>query len=53
MTGPAPVDRPHVWRPGTTERPLLLLHGTGGDEHAPESRVEGFGAAFARPPDSE
>jgi len=33
MTNPAPVDRPHVWRPGTTERPLLLLHGTGGDEH--------------------
>ena len=33
MTSTAPVDRPHVWRPGTTERPLLLLHGTGGDEH--------------------
>ncbi len=33
MTSPAPLDRPHVWRPGTTERPLLLLHGTGGDEH--------------------
>ena len=33
MTSTAPLDRPHVWRPGTTERPLLLLHGTGGDEH--------------------
>ncbi|MGE3286080.1 MAG: alpha/beta hydrolase [Pseudonocardia sp.] len=27
-----PLDRPHVWLPGTG-RPLLLLHGTGGDEH--------------------
>ncbi len=25
--------RPHVWLPGTTTPPLLLLHGTGGDEH--------------------
>jgi phospholipase/carboxylesterase len=33
MTSTAPLERPHVWRPGTTERPLLLLHGTGGDEH--------------------
>ena len=33
MTSTAPLDRPHVWRPGTTEGPLLLLHGTGGDEH--------------------
>ncbi len=28
-----PRDRPHVWKPGTTKRPLLLLHGTGGDEN--------------------
>lgn len=27
------LDRPHVWRPGSTTRPLLLLHGTGADEH--------------------
>jgi phospholipase/carboxylesterase len=33
MTGPATLDRPHAWRPGSTSRPLLLLHGTGGDEH--------------------
>ena len=26
------LDRPHVWVPGTGS-PLLLLHGTGGDEH--------------------
>ncbi len=36
MTGRSDVtklDRPHVWRPGSTARPLLLLHGTGADEH--------------------
>jgi phospholipase/carboxylesterase len=27
------VARPHVWVPGTAVPPLLLLHGTGGDEH--------------------
>lgn len=27
------LDRPHVWLPGAAEAPLLLLHGTGGDEH--------------------
>lgn len=27
------LQRPHVWQPGTGEPPLLLLHGTGGDEH--------------------
>lgn len=26
-------DRPHVWRAGDGWPPLLLLHGTGGDEH--------------------
>jgi len=28
-----PLDRPHVWLPGSGPTPLLLLHGTGGDEH--------------------
>lgn len=27
------LRRPHVWLPGTEQPPLLLLHGTGGDEH--------------------
>jgi phospholipase/carboxylesterase len=31
-TTPA-MNRPHVWRPGTSLPPLLLLHGTGDDEH--------------------
>lgn len=31
--GAAP-SRPHVWRPGPGRRPLLLLHGTGGDEQS-------------------
>ncbi|GAA4480709.1 alpha/beta hydrolase [Rhodococcus olei] len=35
MTGPgATLARPHVWRPGDATPPLLLLHGTGADEHA-------------------
>jgi phospholipase/carboxylesterase len=29
----ADLDRPHVWLPGSGPTPLLLLHGTGGDEH--------------------
>ena len=33
MTAAATLQRPHVWQPGTTSPPLLLLHGTGGDEH--------------------
>jgi phospholipase/carboxylesterase len=28
-----PMERPHVWLPGSGPTPLLLLHGTGGDEH--------------------
>lgn len=28
-----PLERPHVFQPGRGGRPLLLLHGTGGDEH--------------------
>ncbi|MGI5133332.1 alpha/beta hydrolase [Streptomyces sp. CA-106110] len=31
-TTPA-MNRPHVWRPGSSLPPLLLLHGTGDDEH--------------------
>jgi phospholipase/carboxylesterase len=27
------LRRPHAWLPGTEQPPLLLLHGTGGDEH--------------------
>ncbi|MEU1600064.1 hypothetical protein ABZ468_46670 [Streptomyces sp. NPDC005708] len=31
-TTPA-MSRPHVWQPGSSLPPLLLLHGTGDDEH--------------------
>jgi len=27
------LERPHVWQPGSGGPPLLLLHGTGADEH--------------------
>ena len=29
----ATLRRPHLWLPGATRPPLLLLHGTGGSEH--------------------
>jgi predicted esterase len=32
VTG-ATLQRPHVWLPGPGGPPLLLLHGTGDDEH--------------------
>lgn len=32
MTSGASLERPHVWQPGSGRAPLLLLHGTGGDE---------------------
>lgn len=33
MSSGAGLSRPYVWVPGTAAPPLLLLHGTGGDEH--------------------
>ncbi|HWD75804.1 MAG TPA: alpha/beta hydrolase [Solirubrobacteraceae bacterium] len=30
---PLPLSFEHVYQPGTDDRTLLLLHGTGGDEH--------------------
>jgi phospholipase/carboxylesterase len=32
MTNPSDLSRPHVYKPGSSQ-PLILLHGTGADEH--------------------
>jgi phospholipase/carboxylesterase len=33
VSAAGPLDRPHLFRPGGAKAALLLLHGTGGDEH--------------------
>ena len=53
MSTGATLDRPHVWRPATTPGlpPLLLLHGTGDDEHGliPLGEALSPGAALLAP----
>src|SRR4051794_9280022 len=51
MSSPTSLDRPHVWQPGSTARPMLLLHGTGGDENdlLPLGEALAPGAALLSP----
>ena len=53
MSGRDPAERPHVFRPATApgRAPLLLLHGTGDDEHGllPLGQALSPGAALLSP----